>query len=93
MEVIVMKRFVLTPVLGSVALGSALHTRAARLWSEKEVADFGLFGVVNYDLASDGKRIVALMPADASVAQTVQNHVIFLQNFFDELRRRLPASK
>jgi len=31
------------------------------------------------------------MPAKASEAQQVQNHVIFLENFFDELRRRVPA--
>jgi len=33
------------------------------------------------------------MPAEASQAQKAQSHVIFLQNFFDELRRKVPASK
>jgi hypothetical protein len=87
-----MKRFVLTLVLASVVLGIAVHTRAARLWSEKQLADFGP-PVPSYDLAPDGKRIVALMPVDAPEAQTAQSHVIFLQNFCDELRRRVSTGK
>ena len=35
--------------------------------------------------------IAALMPADAPQEQKVQNHVTFLLNFFDEVRRRAPA--
>jgi hypothetical protein len=33
------------------------------------------------------------MPAEAPEAQQSQNHVIFLENFSDELRRKAPASK
>ena len=44
-------------------------------------------------LGPDGKRIVALMPAAGGDAQQVKNHVVFLQNFFDELRRRAPVGK
>ena len=48
----------------------------------------------NVDLAPDGKRIVALMPAaETKGAQKAQNHVIFLENFFDELRRKVPMGK
>ena len=36
---------------------------------------------------------VVFMPVEASEAQKVQNHVIFLENFFDELRRRVPVGK
>jgi len=46
----------------------------------------------NYDLAPDGKRIVTLMRAEAPEDQKAQNHVIFLQNFFDEVRRRAMAA-
>jgi len=31
--------------------------------------------------------------ADTPEAQKAQHHVIFLENFFDELRRRAPAGK
>jgi hypothetical protein len=48
-------------------------------------------GGTNYDVAPDGKRIVALMPVEALEAQSAKNHVIFLENFFDELRRRAPG--
>jgi hypothetical protein len=47
----------------------------------------------NVDLAPDGKRIVALMPADTAEAQKPQNHVIFLENFFDDVRRKVPVGK
>jgi serine/threonine-protein kinase len=63
-----------------------------RVWSEKRIADSGRNGA-NYDVAPDGKHIVALMPVDTPEAQQAQNHVVFLLNFFDELRRRLPTGK
>jgi serine/threonine-protein kinase len=73
--------------------GDSFAVGKPRVWSEKKLADFGLVGVQNYDLAPDGKRIAALMPAEVAEAQPAQNHVIFLENFFDELRRRAPTSK
>ena len=39
----------------------------------------------------ESKRIVGFMPAKAS--QKAQNQVIFLENFFDELRRKVPTGK
>jgi hypothetical protein len=33
------------------------------------------------------------MPVQAPETQKAQNHVIFLENFFDELRRRVPVNK
>jgi hypothetical protein len=37
-----------------------------------------------------GKRVVALMPTNTEGAQDAQNHVVFLENFFYELRRKVP---
>ena len=71
--------------------GDAFLIDKPRLWSEKRLADYGRVGVGTYDLAPDGKRIVALMPAEGPEEQEAQNHVIFLENFSDELRRRAPA--
>jgi hypothetical protein len=51
----------------------------------------GLFK--NFDLAPDGRRIAALIPVENDETQKARNHVVFLQNFFDELRRRVPTSK
>jgi serine/threonine-protein kinase len=66
--------------------GDSFLADKPRVWSEKRLADVGLYR--NYDLAPDGKRIAALMPAEAPQAQQAQSHVIFLENFFDEVRRR-----
>ena len=52
-----------------------------------KIADVGLYA--NYDLAPDGKRIAALMPVETAEGQKAQSHVIFLENFFDEVRRRM----
>jgi serine/threonine-protein kinase len=64
-----------------------------RVWSDKRLADLGLIGTSNYDLAPDGKRIAALMPVETPEAQQTQSHVIFLMNFGDELQRKVPVSK
>ena len=69
--------------------GDSFAADKPRVWSEQKLADFGLVGVQNYDLAPDGKRIAAIMPAEAAEARPAQNHVVFLMNFFDELRRRV----
>ena len=61
-----------------------------RLWSEKKLG--GAVNVVrNVDLAPDGKRIVALMPVETPETQQSQSHVIFLENFADELQRKVPV--
>ena len=63
-----------------------------RLWSEKALVDT-FSSSRNVDLAPDGKRIVAVMPAEGEKVQPSQNHIVFLENFFDELRRRVPVRK
>ena len=67
-----------------------------RVWSDKQLADLGIIGIGNYDLAPDGKRIAALMPVETPEtpgARQAQNHVIFLENFADELQRKVPVGK
>jgi len=66
--------------------GDSFVVDKPRVWSEKRIANIGL--QANYDLAPDGKRIAAIMPAETVEAQNVQSHVTFLENFFDEMRRR-----
>jgi serine/threonine-protein kinase len=66
--------------------GDSFVADKPRVWSEKRIANVGL--LPNYDLAPDGKHIAALMPAETAQEQKAQNHVIFLMNFFDEVRRR-----
>jgi Tol biopolymer transport system component/predicted Ser/Thr protein kinase len=71
--------------------GDSFVADKPRVWSEKRLG--GLVNIKNVDLAPDGKRVAALMPAETPDAEQAQNHVIFLENFFDELRRRVPARK
>jgi serine/threonine-protein kinase len=69
--------------------GDSFVAEKPRLWSGKRLANIGLSG--NYDLAPDGKRIVGFMRAETPEAQKAQNHVVFLLNFFDYLRQRVPT--
>lgn len=66
--------------------GDSFAAGKPRLWSEKQLG--GSTVSKNVDLAPDGKRVVALIPAETAEGQKVQNHMIFLENFFDEVRRR-----
>jgi hypothetical protein len=45
------------------------------------------------DLALDGKRFAVLMAPQGSGEPRAPMQVIFLLNFFDELRRRVPTAK
>jgi serine/threonine-protein kinase len=69
--------------------GDSFAADKPRIWSEARLANLGLSPT--YDVAPDGKRIAALMPAEGQEDQKAQSHIIFLQNFFDELRRRAPV--
>jgi hypothetical protein len=44
-------------------------------------------------LAPDGKRFVVIPQHPENDVQNGSSHVTFLLNFFDELRRRVPADK
>jgi Tol biopolymer transport system component len=67
--------------------GDSFVADKPRVWSEKQLGGT-VNAVRNVDLAPDGKRIVALMSVETPEAQKAQSHVIFLENFFDEVRRR-----
>ena len=72
--------------------GDSFVADKPRMWSEKPLAQT-LNNGSNYNLAPDGKRFVVFMPAKAPEAQQAQSHVIFLENFFDDLRRKVPLGK
>jgi hypothetical protein len=46
-----------------------------------------------WDLAPDGKRVAVVTPVESAEAPQQEHEVVFLQNFFDELRRRLPLGQ
>jgi len=49
-------------------------------------------GGTNWDLASDG-RIATLTPVESPQAPAAEHTLVFLQNFLDELRRRVAVGK
>jgi serine/threonine-protein kinase len=73
--------------------GDSFMPDKPKLWSDKRLLNFGLIGTASYDVAPDGNRIAALLPVATSESQQAQNHVVFLMNFFDELRRKAPTGK
>jgi Tol biopolymer transport system component/tRNA A-37 threonylcarbamoyl transferase component Bud32 len=69
--------------------GDSLVVEKPRVWSKQNVA-LALSGVVGaqYDVALDGERIA--VSTYASSTQQGTGHVIFLENFIDELQRKMP---
>jgi hypothetical protein len=70
------------------ALGDSFVSEKPRVWFNKGIPGFP--STKSYDPAPDGKSIVALMPADT--LEEPHGRVTFLLNFFDELRRLVPAN-
>jgi hypothetical protein len=64
--------------------GDAFQQEKARVWTAK-------LGGTGWDLSPDGKRLAILMPMEAPEAPKADHEVVFLQNFFDELRRKAPV--
>jgi serine/threonine-protein kinase len=67
--------------------GSSFIPGKPRLWSDRQLF---YTGTSNLDLAPDGKRFAILQLDETSRAAP---RVVFLLNFFDELRRRIPPGK
>ncbi len=76
-------------VVNYSAKGDSFVADKPQVWSETRIE---VFGVRPYDLAGDGKHIIAVMPANLGT-ETLPDHITFLENFFDELRRKVPAGK
>jgi serine/threonine-protein kinase len=67
--------------------GDSFVAEKPRFWSERKVADSGSF--FGFDVAPDGKRVLALFPAEDAKPETIL-HVLL--NVDGELRRRAPAT-
>jgi dipeptidyl aminopeptidase/acylaminoacyl peptidase len=66
--------------------GNSFRPEKAHLWSEIRLP----FAPPSrsYDVARDGQRAIAVLPAHGQENETAQRHVVFLEHFLDELRRR-----
>jgi Tol biopolymer transport system component/tRNA A-37 threonylcarbamoyl transferase component Bud32 len=72
--------------------GDSFAAGKARPWAETKIREQNAL-YWNLDLAPDGKRFVVAPRPEASGGQKGSVHVTVLLNFFDELRRRVPAGK
>ena len=68
--------------------GGSFVPRKRRLWSDKQLF---FTGTGNLDLAPDGKRFAVLALPETPPGEKGTVHVTILLNFFDELKRRIPA--
>jgi serine/threonine-protein kinase len=50
-------------------------------------------GGTQWDLASDGKRVVVLTPVESAEGPKQDHEIAMLLNFFDELRRKVPVAR
>jgi hypothetical protein len=50
-------------------------------------------GGTEFDLSPDGKRLAVVTPVASAEAPKAEHEVVFLENFFDELRRRVRVGK
>ena len=73
------------------AKGDSLSIGTPRVWTATRIRVNGTFS--NYDLAPDGKRLAAVVADDTLNGEAPHPQVVFLLNFFDQLRRRGPAGK
>lgn len=67
--------------------GDSFVAEKPRVWAAS------LGGATAFDLAPDGKRLVVLTPAVTRDAPKQEHTVVFVQNFFAELRRRVSAGQ
>lgn len=73
-------------VVSCAIKGDSFVAEKPRLWSSKQMAEIGFFP--GYDVAPDGERVLALLPAEETKPETIL-HVLL--NVDSELRRRMPA--
>jgi serine/threonine-protein kinase len=64
--------------------GDTFVPERPRVWIAK-------LGGTMWDLARDGKRVLVLTPVESAETPKPEHEVVFLLNFLDELRRRVPT--
>jgi serine/threonine-protein kinase len=75
------------------AKGGTFSASPPRLWSPTRIEGPIGYRGQSIDLAPDGKRFAVILPTGRDAEPKPQTHVVFLLNFFDELRRKVPTSK
>ena len=65
--------------------GNAFVPEKSRVWAAQAGGQF-------QDLSADGKRAVILSPVATAETPTAEHEVVLIQNFLDELKRRVPLN-
>ena len=68
------------------AAGNSFVSEKPKIWLTT------LGNAISFDLSPDGKRVLVVTPTGGDVPK-VEHTVVFMQIFFDELRRRVPIGK
>ncbi len=71
------------------AVGNSFRAEKPRLWSEATLAERRSPRTRNFDLHPDGQRFAVLQTAQSPAASKVDK-VVFVLNFFEQLRRMAP---
>jgi hypothetical protein len=56
-------------------------------WGQTELGNTGV--LANFDLSTDGRRVVALVPVAKPENDSSRNHATFILNFGDLVRRQM----
>lgn len=78
---------------GGDILSCELHGERRHVRGRETRVWIGKLASPVWDRARNGKRVLVLIPAESAAAPKPEHEVAFLQNFFDELRRKVPVGK
>jgi len=67
--------------------GDAFLPGKPRLWSDKQIF---YTGTSNMDMSPDGKRFAVFTLPQATAGEKSSVHITMLENFFDEVKRKIP---
>ena len=73
--------------VGYTASGESFVAGKPRVWADNVRA------IAGFDLAPDGNRVAVLEPTASREASKPERSVVFVLNFFEELRRRVPVGQ
>ena len=74
-------------VVSYTADSGTFQASRARQWSTEKPANVSGRAGANFDVAADGRSLAILIDPDG--AAPTQHHAVFIENFFDEVRRQM----
>jgi serine/threonine-protein kinase len=79
-------------VAAYTASGGSFAAQKPRVWSEKQLSNLVTVSK-NLDIAPDGKRFAVILPAEQPGPASSGSRIRMIENFAEELRRRVRAGK